>query len=42
VPDGGKYTVRATFSDPGTYVLCARADDGGLTSDEMVTITVAR
>jgi hypothetical protein len=31
-----------TFSEPGTYVICARADDGYLTADEMVTITVTR
>jgi hypothetical protein len=42
VPDGGKYVVHATFVEPGTYVLCARADDGGLTSDELVTVTVTR
>lgn len=39
-PADGKHTVQVTFDEPGTYVLCARADDGGLTSDELVTITV--
>jgi len=37
-----KYSVKVTFSEPGTYLICARADDGYLTTDEMVTITVAR
>jgi hypothetical protein len=40
VPDDGKYTVWATFSAPGTYVLRSRADDGALTADGQVTITV--
>jgi hypothetical protein len=31
-----------TFSEPGTYLICARADDGYLTTDEMVTINVSR
>jgi hypothetical protein len=42
VPADGKYTVTATFAEPGTYVVRARADDGALTSDEEVTVTVAR
>ena len=42
VPADGKYTVSATFAEPGTYVLRARADDGALTSDEEVTVTVGR
>jgi hypothetical protein len=37
-----KYSVKVTFSEPGTYLICARADDGYLTTDEMVTITVTR
>jgi hypothetical protein len=41
-PADGKQTVQVTFDEPGTYVLCARADDGGLTGDEMVTINVVR
>jgi hypothetical protein len=32
----------ATFSEPGTYVLRCRADDGALVGDEEVTIVVAR
>jgi hypothetical protein len=42
VPSDGKYLVTATFADPGTYVLRARADDGALTTDEDVTVVVAR
>jgi len=42
VPADGKYVVTATFAEPGTYVLRARADDGALTSDEDVTVTVTR
>ena len=40
-PDG-KHTVWATFSEPGVYVLRSRADDGALTADGQVTITVTR
>jgi len=39
-PPGGKHTVQATFSAPGTYVLRARADDGLLTGDDELTVTV--
>jgi hypothetical protein len=42
VPEDGKYTVKVTFAEPGTYTLCARADDGALTTDEMLTINVTR
>jgi len=41
-PPEGKHTVRATFSEPGTYVLRARADDGLLTGDDELTITVTK
>lgn len=41
-PADGKQTVQVTFDEPGTYVLHMRADDGALTSDEMVTVTVSR
>ncbi|MDH3732970.1 MAG: hypothetical protein OEU54_05525 [Gemmatimonadota bacterium] len=40
VPEGGRYVVRVTFDRPGTYVLRARADDGGLYSDAEVTVIV--
>ena len=42
MPADGKVTVWATFSEPGEYVLRSRADDGGLTADGQVTITVTR
>ena len=42
VPADGKYVAKVTFDEPGTYVLCARADDGALTTDEFVTINVTR
>jgi hypothetical protein len=41
LPPDGKVPVRATFSEPGTYVLRARADDGALMGDDEVTVTVA-
>jgi hypothetical protein len=41
-PADGKQTVQVTFDEPGTYVLAMRADDGALTSDEMVTVNVSR
>lgn len=39
-PADGRHVTKVTFSAPGTYVLRARADDGALTSDEEVTVTV--
>ena len=41
-PADGKKTVQVTFDEPGTYVLCARADDGALTGDDMLTVSVTR
>jgi hypothetical protein len=41
-PPDGKWTAQATFDEPGTYVLRARADDGALTTDADVTVTVVR
>ncbi len=41
VPEDGVYTVNATFDEPGTYVLWARADDGGLYHDGYITIHVS-
>ena len=42
VPDDNRWTVQATFSEPGTYVLRALAHDGGLIDYEDVTINVNR
>ena len=39
-PPDGKWVVRATFSEPGTYVLRALAHDGGLGASEDVTFVV--
>ncbi|MCG8467182.1 MAG: hypothetical protein MJB57_03100 [Gemmatimonadetes bacterium] len=41
VPEGGRYEVTVTFDRPGTYVLRGRADDGGLYSDQDVTVIVS-
>jgi hypothetical protein len=42
MPADGKITVRATFSQPGTYVLRGVADDGALTGYDEVTVTVTK
>ncbi len=41
VPDDGIYEVSVTFDEPGTYILWARADDGGLYHDQYVTVNVS-
>jgi hypothetical protein len=41
-PPGNTWTVKATFSEPGTYVLRALASDGGLINYDDVTVTVTR
>ena len=40
MPADGKVVVTATFWEPGTYVLRSRADDGALTADGQITVTV--
>lgn len=40
VPEDGMYEVSVTFDEPGTYILWARADDGGLFDDSYVTVNV--
>ncbi|MEX2130891.1 MAG: hypothetical protein WD772_05345 [Pseudohongiellaceae bacterium] len=40
VPADGNFEVEITFDEPGSYVLWARADDGGLFHDQYVTVTV--
>ena len=42
VPPDGKWHVRATFSEPGTYVLRCQAHDGGLSATEDITVVVDR
>jgi hypothetical protein len=42
VPPGNRWTVRATFTEPGTYRLRALAHDGGLIDYDDVTVTVTR
>jgi hypothetical protein len=41
-PADGKWVVRATFAEPGTYVLRAVASDGSLFTYENVAVTVTR
>ena len=40
LPADGRWITQVTFYEPGSYVLMGRADDGGLFTDEMVTVTV--
>lgn len=40
LPSDGRVSVLVTFHEPGTYVLRSHADDGALTADGQVTITV--
>jgi hypothetical protein len=42
IPDGNLWQARATFAEPGQYVIRALAHDGGLYSYEDVAVTVAR
>lgn len=42
LPADGRVPVTVTFDEPGTYVLRARADDGALTADDAVTVTVTK
>lgn len=41
-PEDGKWVTKATFSEPGTYVLRAVATDGALFSYENFTVTVTK
>jgi hypothetical protein len=40
IPEDGRWVSEVTFSEPGTYILRGRADDGGLYSDVEVTVRV--
>ena len=42
VPPDGKWVVRATFAEPGTYVLRCQAHDGGLGSTGDITVVVTK
>jgi len=42
IPADGRQPVTVTFSEPGTYILRCRADDGALVSDEELTVVVSR
>jgi len=42
LPPDGKFTVTATFSEPGTYILRALVRDRALKSTRDVTVTVAK
>jgi len=42
MPADGRVVVRATFAEPGTYVLHGVADDGALLGQDSVTVTVSR
>jgi hypothetical protein len=42
IPEGNRWRARATFAEPGTYVVRALAHDGGLFSSQDVTIVVSR
>jgi hypothetical protein len=39
-PADGRWITEVTFDRPGTYILHGRADDGGLVTDEQVTVVV--
>ena len=42
LPEDGRWVTEVTFHEPGTYVLQGRADDGGLFTDNWVTVRVGR
>jgi hypothetical protein len=39
---GGRNVADVTFSEPGSYVIRVRADDGGLTADDDIAVTVTK
>ena len=41
LPADGIHKTEVTFSEPGTYTLWGRADDGGLYHDEYITVIVS-
>jgi hypothetical protein len=40
LPEDGRWVAEVTFSEPGTYILRGRADDGGLFTDRDIIVTV--
>jgi hypothetical protein len=42
LPADNTWAVSATFAEPGTYILRARADDGALLGDQQLTVRVER
>jgi hypothetical protein len=42
LPEDGRWVTEVTFHEPGLYVLQGRADDGGLFTDNRVTVRVSR
>jgi len=40
LPEDGRWVTEVTFSEPGTYILQGRADDGGLFTDRQIKVTV--
>jgi hypothetical protein len=42
IPEGNKWQARATFTEPGTYVIRALAHDGGLFTSQDVTVVVSK
>ncbi|MGD8289339.1 MAG: hypothetical protein PVI31_12000, partial [Gemmatimonadota bacterium] len=40
LPEDGRWVTEVTFTEPGTYILRGRADDGGLFTDNDITVTV--
>lgn len=42
LPDDNIHEVSVSFDEPGTYLLWGRADDGGLYSDQYLTVNVTR
>ena len=41
IPEDGIIDTQVTFDEPGTYVLWGRADDGGLYTDQYITVNVS-
>jgi hypothetical protein len=41
IPEDGRWVSEVKISQPGTYVIRGRADDGGLYSDVEVTVRVS-